>query len=60
MAEITMDRDAYEKLRGGKIEGLGGDSKLASFLAGKFEEGEGQDRIGEEPNWVFNIWTWRF
>ena len=51
MAEITMDRDAFEKLQSGDHEALRGDSKLASFLVNRFQESEAQ---------IFNIWTYVF
>ncbi|WP_404478514.1 hypothetical protein [Novosphingobium sp. BL-52-GroH] len=60
MAEITIDRDAYEKLKSGDGQPFSGDSKLATFLAHKFEEGEAAQRSksADEASWVYNIWTY--
>lgn len=62
MAEITLDRDAYVKLQNGNHKMVDGDSRLASFLANKFREGEAEARAmaGDEPTWVYAIWTYRF
>ena len=54
-----MDRKAYEKLRSGEHRMVGDDSKLASFLVNKFEEGKAE-AMSDEPTWIFNIWTYRF
>ena len=59
MAEITMDREAYEKLRSGEHRMIADESKLASFLVNRFEEGQA-DAMSDEPTWIFNIWTYRF
>jgi hypothetical protein len=59
MAEITMDREAYEKLRGGDHRMVGSDSKIASFLVNKFEEGQAE-ALSDDPTWIYNIWTYRF
>lgn len=59
MAEINMDRAAYDQLRAGNHALVGSDSKVASFLVNKFEEGQA-DAMSDEPTWVYNFWTYRF
>lgn len=53
MAEIKMDREAYEKLRSGEHRMVGDDSKLASFLVNKFEQGKAE-AMSDEPTWLYN------
>lgn len=60
MAQITIDRDAYLKLKSG--EATLGDDKLSSFLVNRFEESEQAARVreGNEADWTYVIWEYRF
>lgn len=62
MAEISIDREAFEILEKGELEAAKGDSRLASFLANKFREGDERARAdaGAKADWIYNIWTYRF
>lgn len=60
MAEITIDRDAFEKIEAGAIGELAGEDRLAAFLANKFRDGEREASLSQEPSWVYNIWTFIF
>lgn len=59
MAEISIDRDAVEKIEAGKAKIFGENDKFASFLTNKFREEEAKARH-DEPSWVYTIWTYRF
>ena len=62
MSEISVSRGAYQKMKSGAFVAGGGDERVASFLANKFEEGEREQRAltGDDPAWLYTIWTYRF
>lgn len=61
MAEITLDREAYESLKSGNASFVAGDDKLASFLVNQFDEDEAAAKAAaDEPTWIYNIWTYTF
>lgn len=62
MAEISIDREAFEILEKGDLEAAKGDSRLASFLTNKFREGDERARAdaSTKADWIYNIWTYKF
>jgi len=58
---ITVTRDTAQKIAAGHIKGSGDDTKVLSYLANRFKEGEAEARAAaRDADWTYTIWEWKF
>jgi hypothetical protein len=65
MAEVSLTRAEVERLERDVASGAVANEeerRVVSFLVNKFrlEEAQMRSAAPREPDWVYNIWTWRF
>jgi hypothetical protein len=59
--EISLSREDIEAIESRAGTGDEEESRFLSFLANRYrsEEAAQQTRSDSDPNWIFNIWTYR-
>jgi hypothetical protein len=64
MAEVRLTKAEVERLESDVASGAianEDEKRVVSFLINKYRVDEAQEkRVVRQPDWVHNIWTWRF